>query len=454
VKKTAYGYVVETEESDEELEFFASKEVQKLSKDLKAASKILTDSEARWLVNSYYSTQDMRKRYANQERAMVGTGEPHEMISWYTKQMTRLEKQIALSLDVYSYNHQVGEWMRANKGVGPVIAAGLLAHIDIRKAPTVGHIWRYAGLDPTVKWYGRGIADVIAAARKAEDDNWSALLWIGRVVNSKPTTILVNAGLMEPTDVASVEEAQEYVITNYNWQGTFKAVFHSDNVLNEGVPADELAKAYKALYGHKAKINWPKITKSLARRPWNSELKTLCWKIGDSFRKVSNPDSATRKPSPYGLLYRDRKGKEVAKNDAGDFAELAVSILGSKKIGKDKDAYWWYSGEWTRSPKFNQAIAALVESKKQALGDSHTEAEYLEMAIDQLKPALKPKLPPAHIDARAMRYAVKIFLSHLHEIMYKRILKQNPPLPYPIAHLGHVHKIEPFLLDEDLALAS
>jgi hypothetical protein len=28
----------------------------------------------------------------------------------------------------------------------------LLARIDIVKAPTAGHIWRYAGLDPTVRW--------------------------------------------------------------------------------------------------------------------------------------------------------------------------------------------------------------------------------------------------------------------------------------------------------------
>jgi hypothetical protein len=33
-----------------------------------------------------------------------------------------------------------------------VLSAGLLAHIDITKAPTVGHIWRFAGLDPTAVW--------------------------------------------------------------------------------------------------------------------------------------------------------------------------------------------------------------------------------------------------------------------------------------------------------------
>ena len=37
-------------------------------------------------------------------------------------------------------------------GVGPIAASGFLAYIDIAKAPTVGHIWRFAGLDPTVSW--------------------------------------------------------------------------------------------------------------------------------------------------------------------------------------------------------------------------------------------------------------------------------------------------------------
>jgi hypothetical protein len=33
-----------------------------------------------------------------------------------------------------------------------VLAAGLLAHIEIDKAPTAGGIWRFAGLDPTAIW--------------------------------------------------------------------------------------------------------------------------------------------------------------------------------------------------------------------------------------------------------------------------------------------------------------
>jgi hypothetical protein len=436
------------DESDDD-SFMSSMEVQKLSKDLRKASKTLSDTEARYLVNAYYSTQDMRKRYANQERAMEAAGEPHEMISWYTKQMTRMEAQIKISLDVFSYNHPVGTWMRANRGVGPVIAAGLLAHIDIHRAPTVGHIWRYAGLDPTVRWYGRGINEIISAARKNEKGNWEAFLWVCNAVSSKPSSVMVNATLIEKEAVPTVEQAQAYAISKGH-SGEFKALFHFDNVLYEAFSGEKLVEAYKHFYPG-VRLNWTKIAKAMAKRPWNSELKTLCWKIGDSFRKLSSGEKG-RKPSPYGLLYRERKQREVERNDNGDFAEAALEVLTRKKIGKERDAYWWYSGEWTRNPKFNPALAAMVEKIKAEGGATDDEA--LEIALDKLKPELKPKLPPAHIDARAMRYAVKIFISHLHDAMYKRILKKNPPLPYPIAHLNHVHMIEPFLLDEELAQAA
>ena len=37
-------------------------------------------------------------------------------------------------------------------GVGPVITAGLLAHLDIERAPSAGHFWSFAGLNPNMKW--------------------------------------------------------------------------------------------------------------------------------------------------------------------------------------------------------------------------------------------------------------------------------------------------------------
>ena len=47
-------------------------------------------------------------------------------------------------------------WAKSIIGIGPVMAAGLAAHIDISECPTVGRIWRFAGLDPTVEWKEHG----------------------------------------------------------------------------------------------------------------------------------------------------------------------------------------------------------------------------------------------------------------------------------------------------------
>lgn len=257
--------------------------IMKLSKDLKKASKNLTDLEARYLVDTYYQVQEFRKATSNQIRSMQESEEPTEVINWLLDNLESLENQIKRALDTYTKSHPVGEWLQSITGIGPVIAAGLLAHIDIKKAPTAGHIWSFAGLNPNAKW----------------------------------------------------EKGQ--------------------------------------------------------LRPWNARLKTLCWKIGQSFVKVSNNPNDV-----YGKIYKERKEYEVMKNEAGDYKEQAEIILKSKNIGKTTDAYKAY---------------------------------------------IQGKLPPAHIQQRAERYAVKIFLSHLHEFWYEQHYGEKPPKPFAIEILGHAHQI-------------
>ena len=255
--------------------------IMKLTKDLKVAAAKLSDDEARFLVDYYYIAQEDRKRSTNQVRALDESKEPNAVIDWLASQSKGLEEQIKKALDSYTESHAMGAWMRQIVGIGPVISAGLLAHIDIEKAPTVGHIWRYAGLDPTSKW----------------------------------------------------EKGQ--------------------------------------------------------KRPWNAGLKTLCWKAGQSFMKFSGRDDCY-----YGHVYRERKNFEIARNERGDNKELAEQL--KEKVGKTTEAY-----------------------------------KHLSNGV----------LPPGQIDARARRYAVKLFLSHLHGAWYETHFGTKPPLPYPIAHLGHVHFI-------------
>lgn len=255
--------------------------IKRLSRDLIKATATLSDAEARYLVDSYYQMQANRITAENQIRSMGETAEPHLVLAWVMDNAQLLEKQIKRALDAYSKVSEVGQWSRSVVGVGPVIAAGFLAHIDITKAPTVGHIWRFAGQDPEQKW----------------------------------------------------EKKQ--------------------------------------------------------KRPWNASLKTLCWKLGESFVKVSGKDDAF-----YGKIYLQRKDYENAKNDNGDYREQAVE--GAKRVGKNTEAYKSYK---------------------------------------------EGKLPKGHIHARAKRYAVKLFLSHWHEQNYQFTYGEKPPLPYPIAILGHAHKI-------------
>lgn len=257
--------------------------LQKLSKDLAQASIGLSRTEARYLVDTYYMMQEDRKRASNQVRALHTSDDPSTVVEWLASQSHMLEQQIKRALDVYSATDPVGEWSRGIKGIGPVIAAGLLAHIDIAKAPTVGHIWRYAGLDPTVTW-GKG-----------------------------------------------------------------------------------------------------------KKRPWNARLKTLCWKIGESFVKVSgNPESF------YGEVYRKRKELETRRNEQGLYADQAAKMLERFKFGSDTKAREFYT---------------------------------------------QGKLPPGHIHARAKRYAVKLFLAHWHEMAYKQEYGIDPPKPYAIDILKHAHHI-------------
>jgi hypothetical protein len=257
--------------------------VSKLSKDLKKAACMLSQRQARWLVSEYYRIQKMRIMSGNQNRAAEKASSPSLCLSFMLDQHEVLERNVQKILGLWAEQWTVGRWLQSQMGIGPVISAGLLAHIDIRLCKTVGHIWRFAGLDPTLVW------------KKGE------------------------------------------------------------------------------------------------KRPWNAELKCLAvFKAGECFVKTSGRDEGF-----YGKLYRQRKEREQSRNASGGNAESAKLILSSKNWGKETVARAKYeSGE----------------------------------------------LPDAQLHARARRYAVKIFLSHLHEVMYRDYFGEAPPAPYVFAKSNEDHR--------------
>jgi hypothetical protein len=259
--------------------------VPMINKELREHAKNMNVEEARALVDSYYEAQGRRIDLQNKIRA-IQQGKDENInplaLQWQFELRQQEEKDIASALNWFAKSNPVGKWSMEVMGIGPVIAAGLLAHIDITQAPTAGHIQAYAGLDPTKSW----------------------------------------------------EKGQ--------------------------------------------------------KRPWNARIKTLCWKIGESFVKVMNNDKDV-----YGKLYLARKEYENEKNEAGEYKSQAESK--AKSVGKNTEAYKSYS---------------------------------------------KGKLPAGHIHARCKRYSVKLFLSHWHRVAYLYHYKCEPPKPYAIEILGHAHEIE------------
>lgn len=243
----------------------------KLSKDLRESAKTMGANEARYMVDMYYQVQDLRKATGNMESAAEKDQEPHELVGWLRGNLKQTEANIKLMLDLYTDHHPVGQWAKSITGIGPVISAGLLAHIDITKAPTAGHIWRFAGLDSTCEWLGkegakRVIEEVIGKAKAVTMDH---LALIATRVNRKVDRIMPLA-----TDKKT------------------------------------------------GKITRTSLEAGLSRRPWNANLKVLAWKIGESFVKVSsNPEDV------YGRLYIQRKAYEAQKNSKGEYADQARKQL-------------------------------------------------------------------------------------------------------------------------------
>lgn len=254
---------------------------QLFKKEMRNAECIESPHIIRELTDTYYLIQKMRIRQGNQ----VMASQEEDIGEWmrlYLQMFETMEQVAASALRVYAGSTPLGRWCMANIGIGPILTAGLLAHIEIEQAPSVLNIWRFAGMDPTCVW----------------------------------------------------EKGQ--------------------------------------------------------KRPWNAALRRLGWLIGESFVKVSgNPKSL------YGRLYLERKAYELACNEEGRYESQAKERLARNPRSRE-------SGAWK-----------------------------------------KGKLSQGHIHSRAKRWTVKLFLSHFHSAAMVLKLGKEPPVPYAIAHLGHVHYVAP-----------
>jgi hypothetical protein len=122
----------------------------RLTRDLRDAARLLSPEQQRIVVDLYYLIQEARKASMNQRRAMGQ--EPNAFVSFLGRFLLRMEKLAAGALDIASNQSPVSVWAKSQVGIGPVLAAGLAAHIDITKTPSISALWRFAGQDPTITW--------------------------------------------------------------------------------------------------------------------------------------------------------------------------------------------------------------------------------------------------------------------------------------------------------------
>lgn len=113
-------------------------------------AKKLTLNEARFTVSRYYDMQQKRIQFGNKLLALKKAGEPHAIAEHFKNHFAAQEKYIGSLLATWAKQHDLPVWAMQICGVGPVIAAGLFAHIKMQSSPS--KVWRFAGLDPTVKW--------------------------------------------------------------------------------------------------------------------------------------------------------------------------------------------------------------------------------------------------------------------------------------------------------------
>ena len=140
----------ETRKKKLEQEFEA---LVKLNKDLKQAATLMKWDEARYLVDLYYQLQEKRTSAKNQVRA--AKLEPTSLLAHFGNNFKMLENNVKAGLKTYVSEYSVGQWAMSICGVAEVLTTGFLTLLDIRKAPTVGHFYSFAGLSPHIKW-GKG----------------------------------------------------------------------------------------------------------------------------------------------------------------------------------------------------------------------------------------------------------------------------------------------------------
>lgn len=137
----------------------------------------------RGLIESYYDIQKNRISVENQLRSLE-QGKSEQEYKWFKdvvyNRLYTIERDIAKHLGEWVEEEEIyTEWLKGIKGIGPVLAAGLIAWLD-SESPTYGKgfttrfatiskLWAYAGL--AVDKDGKAVR-----RKKGQQANWDTRL--------------------------------------------------------------------------------------------------------------------------------------------------------------------------------------------------------------------------------------------------------------------------------------
>lgn len=110
----------------------------------------MSDTTLRILVDMREALQKQRIGFGNRVGALEraadsGNGQSEAMMNRWFERFEEVEKQADADIRAAVKEYPIYEYLGRVKGIGPMLAAQLIALIDIERAATVSALWRFAG---------------------------------------------------------------------------------------------------------------------------------------------------------------------------------------------------------------------------------------------------------------------------------------------------------------------
>jgi hypothetical protein len=265
--------------------------VNKKETNLRTAAVDMSKREVCFLLEAYNTWLGLYQATRAHRKILEEESLKQDNIKEIHRSVRRLRNSISTFLGIWVENYPTAKYFKDNiGGVGPVIAAGLAAYIDIDKCKNhYSSLWKFAGQNP----------------------------------NSRP-----------PIQKIADEIIQEALDKFEHKHGDNPARPHEDHMRYIASKIERPYKKFaKMCSTTKGKTTWPKLYTAMKRPQYSIPLRRICLSLGNDIIKHK---------SIYQDLFRERYMKEYKKNENGDYAKVARKCLRDFNHDKRKQAYKCY----------------------------------------------------------------------------------------------------------------